>query len=166
MNYETSTTTSPARTANAAAVARITRASLVLALLAAAAASTALADPGNLTRQPNDVVPPTSADGDGLQGVIQIADGSNTENSNRLQAPRPPIDDIDDSKTINLLSDINHDGGVDAADFTMFIDCFMLRDAALTPEADIVGGDGNPPGDGQIDGNDFMAFLNAFGARS
>lgn len=29
---------------------------------------------------------------------------------------------------------------------------------------DIVGGDGNPPQDGQLDGNDFVAFLNAFGA--
>jgi len=28
---------------------------------------------------------------------------------------------------------------------------------------DIVGGDGNPPQDGQLDGNDFVAFLNAFG---
>jgi len=30
--------------------------------------------------------------------------------------------------------------------------------------ADIVGGDGNPPADGNVDGNDFQAFLNAFGA--
>jgi len=30
--------------------------------------------------------------------------------------------------------------------------------------ADIVGGDGNPPADGSLDGNDFQAFLNAFGA--
>jgi len=29
--------------------------------------------------------------------------------------------------------------------------------------ADIVGGDGNPPVDGTLDGNDFQAFLNAFG---
>jgi|GEM_PF-6532421 len=28
--------------------------------------------------------------------------------------------------------------------------------------ADIVGGGGNPPADGQVDGNDFTAFLNAF----
>lgn len=30
---------------------------------------------------------------------------------------------------------------------------------------DIVGGDGNAPGDGAVDGNDFMAFLNAFAAE-
>lgn len=30
--------------------------------------------------------------------------------------------------------------------------------------ADLVGGDGNPPADGSVDGNDFSAFLNAFGA--
>jgi len=30
--------------------------------------------------------------------------------------------------------------------------------------ADIVGGDGNPPADGSVDGNDFQAFLNAFAA--
>gem|GEM_PF-2958414 len=30
---------------------------------------------------------------------------------------------------------------------------------------DIVGGDGNPPADGNVDGNDFTAFLNAFGAQ-
>jgi len=30
--------------------------------------------------------------------------------------------------------------------------------------ADIVGGDGNPPVDGRLDGNDFQAFLNAFGS--
>jgi len=30
--------------------------------------------------------------------------------------------------------------------------------------ADIVGGDGNPPGDGSVDGNDFQAFLNSFAA--
>ena len=30
--------------------------------------------------------------------------------------------------------------------------------------ADLVGGDGNPPADGSADGNDFVAFLNAFGA--
>lgn len=30
--------------------------------------------------------------------------------------------------------------------------------------ADIVGGDGNPPADGTVDGNDFTAFLNAFAA--
>jgi len=30
--------------------------------------------------------------------------------------------------------------------------------------ADLVGGDGNPPADGSLDGNDFQAFLNAFGA--
>ena len=30
--------------------------------------------------------------------------------------------------------------------------------------ADIVGGDGNPPADGSVDGNDFQAFLNAFGS--
>ena len=29
--------------------------------------------------------------------------------------------------------------------------------------ADLVGGDGNPPADGSVDGNDFQAFLNAFG---
>jgi len=29
---------------------------------------------------------------------------------------------------------------------------------------DLVSGDGNPPGDGSTDGNDFTAFLNAFGA--
>ena len=29
--------------------------------------------------------------------------------------------------------------------------------------ADIVGGDGNPPADSSVDGNDFQAFLNAFG---
>ena len=32
--------------------------------------------------------------------------------------------------------------------------------------ADIVGGDGNPPGGDGVDGNDFQAFLNAFGAGS
>ena len=30
--------------------------------------------------------------------------------------------------------------------------------------ADVVGGDGNPPADGSVDGNDFQAFLNAFGS--
>ena len=30
--------------------------------------------------------------------------------------------------------------------------------------ADLVGGDGNPPADGSVDGNDFTAFLNAFAA--
>lgn len=30
--------------------------------------------------------------------------------------------------------------------------------------ADIVGGGGNPPADGQVDGNDFSAFLNSYGA--
>jgi len=30
--------------------------------------------------------------------------------------------------------------------------------------ADLVGGDGNPPGGDGADGNDFQAFLNAFGA--
>ena len=30
--------------------------------------------------------------------------------------------------------------------------------------ADLVGGGGNPPADGALDGNDFQAFLNAFGA--
>jgi len=30
--------------------------------------------------------------------------------------------------------------------------------------SDLVGGDGNPPADGNTDGNDFQAFLNAFGA--
>jgi len=30
--------------------------------------------------------------------------------------------------------------------------------------ADLVGGDGNPPSDGSVDGNDFTAFLNAFAA--
>ena len=30
--------------------------------------------------------------------------------------------------------------------------------------ADLVGGDGNPPCDGSVDGNDFQAFLNAFAA--
>jgi len=29
--------------------------------------------------------------------------------------------------------------------------------------ADLVGGDGNPPADASVDGNDFQAFLNAFG---
>ena len=32
--------------------------------------------------------------------------------------------------------------------------------------ADLVGGDGNPPGGDGVDGNDFQAFLNAFGAGS
>jgi len=32
--------------------------------------------------------------------------------------------------------------------------------------ADIVGGDGNPPRDFSVDGNDFVAFLNAFSAGS
>jgi len=32
--------------------------------------------------------------------------------------------------------------------------------------ADLVGGDGNPPADGSVDGNDFQAFLNAFGSDS
>jgi|GEM_PF-3546141 len=36
--------------------------------------------------------------------------------------------------------------------------------AADTCLADLVAGDGNPPGDGIVDGNDFQAFLNAFGA--
>jgi len=31
--------------------------------------------------------------------------------------------------------------------------------------ADLVGGDGNPPADGSADGNDFQAFLNAFGGE-
>ena len=30
--------------------------------------------------------------------------------------------------------------------------------------ADLVGGDGNPPADGSLDGNDFQAFLNSFAA--
>jgi len=30
--------------------------------------------------------------------------------------------------------------------------------------ADLVGGDGNPPADSSVDGNDFQAFLNAFGS--
>ena len=30
--------------------------------------------------------------------------------------------------------------------------------------ADLVGGNGNPPADGSVDGNDFQAFLNAFGS--
>jgi len=30
--------------------------------------------------------------------------------------------------------------------------------------ADLVGGDGNPPADGSVDGNDFQAFLNSFAA--
>jgi len=30
--------------------------------------------------------------------------------------------------------------------------------------SDLVGGDGNPPSDGSVDGNDFTAFLNAFAA--
>jgi len=30
--------------------------------------------------------------------------------------------------------------------------------------ADLVGGDGNPPADGSVDGNDFQAFLNSFGS--
>jgi len=30
--------------------------------------------------------------------------------------------------------------------------------------ADIVGGDGNPPEDASVDGNDFQAFLNSFAA--
>jgi len=37
---------------------------------------------------------------------------------------------------------------------------------APTCLADIVGGDGNPPGGDGVDGNDFQAFLNAFGAGS
>jgi len=36
----------------------------------------------------------------------------------------------------------------------------------LNSLADIVGGDGNPPADGSVDGNDFQAFLNAFSASS
>lgn len=36
----------------------------------------------------------------------------------------------------------------------------------LSSLADIVGGDGNPPADGSVDGNDFQAFLNAFSASS
>jgi len=36
--------------------------------------------------------------------------------------------------------------------------------AAPSCLADIVGAEGNPPGDGNVDGNDFQAFLNAFGA--
>jgi len=35
---------------------------------------------------------------------------------------------------------------------------------APTCLADLVGGDGNPPRDGNVDGNDFQAFLNAFGS--
>jgi len=38
--------------------------------------------------------------------------------------------------------------------------------AAACSLADLVGGDGNPPADGSADGNDFVAFLNAFGAGS
>jgi|GEM_PF-1032822 len=36
--------------------------------------------------------------------------------------------------------------------------------AAACSIADLVGGDGNPPADSSVDGNDFQAFLNAFAA--
>jgi len=42
----------------------------------------------------------------------------------------------------------------------------LLTLAPPTCLADLVGGDGNPPADGSVDGNDFSAFLNAFGAGS
>jgi len=35
---------------------------------------------------------------------------------------------------------------------------------AACSAADLVGGDGNPPSDGSVDGNDFQAFLNSFAA--
>ena len=43
-----------------------------------------------------------------------------------------------------------------------------IQSAPAAPSclADIVGGDGNPPGGDGVDGNDFQAFLNAFGAGS
>jgi len=38
--------------------------------------------------------------------------------------------------------------------------------AVPTCIADVVGGDGNPPADGTADGNDFIAFLNAFASSA
>jgi len=65
----------------------------------------------------------------------------------------------------------------DAGDYTVLVSgpCGSTSSSAatltVTPPAatscslaDIVGGDGNPPADGTVDGNDFTAFLNAFAA--
>jgi len=40
----------------------------------------------------------------------------------------------------------------------------VVAPSAACSLADIVGGDGNPPADANVDGNDFQAFLNAFGS--
>jgi len=59
--------------------------------------------------------------------------------------------------------DVNGDGLINLTDFN-------IVNAIVNPApvclADIVGGDGNPPGGDGVDGNDFQAFLNAFGAGS
>jgi len=55
-------------------------------------------------------------------------------------------------------------GSVDAFIQNVRSDGTLGSPPAPTCLADLVGGDGNPPADSTIDGNDFQAFLNAFGS--
>jgi len=76
------------------------------------------------------------------------------------------------SNALGTTLTITNIGPADAGSYRCFI--FNACDSVLSAQeplgvticclADIVGGDGNPPGDGNVDGNDFQAFLNAFGA--
>jgi|GEM_PF-2093670 len=89
---------------------------------------------------------------------------------------------ISDSRGVSMNTSINigvpltftlsHGGGsmqVGAVKNAAFeIVWYALGVGQVVPQgcslADLVGGNGNPPADGSVDGNDFSAFLNAFGA--
>jgi len=58
---------------------------------------------------------------------------------------------------INGPNDSNGNGIPDSCE------CGSVGITCACSLADLVGGNGNPPADGSVDGNDFQAFLNAFG---
>jgi len=65
-----------------------------------------------------------------------------------------------------LLAQQADDAELAAAAAALAISSGLPWTCAATPSClgDLVGGDGNPPADGSLDGNDFTAFLNAFAA--
>jgi len=119
--------------------------------------------------------------GNDLGATYRIIDGAATAFGSGAVTPLPAGDYLVAGTGAGTLTSFNgssiagtwtltitDNAGIDIGTITSFALELNPTPCPAAPAclADIVGGDGNPPGGDGVDGNDFQAFLNAFGAGS
>jgi len=95
-------------------------------------------------------------------------------NGNCVQPTSVACNDDGGTGLLSLLTDVPVTAGssylIKVAAYNTIVGGLLDFNFSFRPAAcsigDLVGGDGNPPADGSLDGNDFTAFLNAFAASN